>query len=49
MKEKSFPELPLAEWQETLTTLHMWSQIVGKMSRSQKRRSSIIFGMRPSA
>ena len=26
------PELPLAEWQETLTTLHMWSQIVGKIA-----------------
>jgi Family of unknown function (DUF5996) len=26
-----FPELPLAEWQDTYATLHMWTQIVGKV------------------
>jgi len=26
------PELPLSEWQDTLATLHMWSQIVGKIA-----------------
>jgi len=26
------PELPLSEWQDTLATLHMWSQIVGKIT-----------------
>ncbi len=25
------PSLPLAEWQETYTTLHLWTQIVGKI------------------
>lgn len=35
MKAESLPELPLAEWQDTLTTLHMWSQIVGKIVHEQ--------------
>ncbi len=26
-----WPELPLAAWQDTYSTLHMWSQIVGKV------------------
>lgn len=26
-----WPELPLGEWQDTLDTLHMWTQIVGKV------------------
>lgn len=26
-----WPELPLAEWQDTYQTLHMWTQIVGKI------------------
>ncbi len=26
-----WPSLPLAEWQETYATLHMWTQIVGKV------------------
>ena len=26
-----WPELPLAEWQETCATLHLWTQIVGKI------------------
>ncbi len=26
-----WPELPLAAWQDTLATLHMWMQIVGKV------------------
>ncbi|MGH9970188.1 MAG: DUF5996 family protein [Pyrinomonadaceae bacterium] len=26
-----WPDLPLAAWQETYTTLHMWTQIVGKI------------------
>lgn len=25
------PTLPLAEWQDTYYTLHMWTQIVGKI------------------
>lgn len=31
MSTQSLPELPLTEWQDTLTTLQMWSQIVGKI------------------
>jgi len=27
----AWPELPLAAWQETYDTLHMWTQIVGKI------------------
>lgn len=27
----AWPELPLAEWQDTYQTLHMWAQIVGKI------------------
>jgi hypothetical protein len=28
---KSWPELPLDAWQDTYATLHMWTQIVGKV------------------
>ena len=28
---EDWPELPLAAWQDTCNTLHMWSQIVGKI------------------
>src|ERR1700738_4282611 len=28
---ESWPALPLAEWADTYATLHMWSQIVGKV------------------
>jgi hypothetical protein len=30
MKPDPWPRLPLDEWQDTLATLHMWTQIVGK-------------------
>jgi hypothetical protein len=29
--DRDWPELPLDAWQETLDTLHMWTQIVGKV------------------
>jgi hypothetical protein len=29
--QTDWPELPLQEWQETKETLHMWTQIVGKV------------------
>src|SRR4051812_28913501 len=29
------PELPLSEWKDTLETVHMWAQIVGKIANSQ--------------
>ena len=27
-----WPALPLAEWQSTLDTLHMWLQVIGKIT-----------------
>jgi hypothetical protein len=27
----AWPELPLAEWQDTYATLHLWTQVVGKV------------------
>ncbi|MEO5659337.1 MAG: DUF5996 family protein [Polaromonas sp.] len=30
-----WPELPLSEWQDSYTTLHMWTQIVGKIRLTQ--------------
>src|SRR5512140_2589795 len=29
--EQAWPPLPLREWQDTYATLHMWTQIVGKV------------------
>src|ERR1700758_5520874 len=29
--DEAWPALPLAEWRDTCDTLHMWSQIVGKV------------------
>ena len=34
-KTKIFPALPLSEWQETNDTLHLWTQIVGKIRLTQ--------------
>ena len=31
MKNRAWPALPLAEWEKTYATLHMWSQMVGKV------------------
>jgi uncharacterized protein DUF5996 len=30
-QENSWPELPLDQWRDTYATLHMWTQIVGKV------------------
>jgi len=30
-KQDAWPELPLAAWQDTFATLHMWTQVVGKV------------------
>lgn len=36
MKNKEiYPALPLNEWQETNDTLHLWTQIVGKIRLEQ--------------
>ncbi|HWS56766.1 MAG TPA: DUF5996 family protein [Pyrinomonadaceae bacterium] len=32
---EGWPALPLAEWKETLATLHMWTQVVGKVRLAQ--------------
>src|SRR3954447_14025974 len=31
MPEEIWPPLPFAEWRETAKTLHMWTQVVGKI------------------
>jgi len=31
MADNAWPALPLAEWEKTYATLHMWSQVVGKV------------------
>jgi Family of unknown function (DUF5996) len=35
MKEEPWPPLPLEEWKDTCATLHMWTQIVGKVRLAQ--------------
>ena len=30
-EQEMWPELPLEAWQDTYATLHMWTQIVGKV------------------
>lgn len=35
MPNKIWPELILEEWQDTLATVHMWTQIVGKIRMKQ--------------
>ncbi|CAN5283973.1 DUF5996 family protein [soil metagenome] len=34
-KKEMYPSLPLVEWQETNDTLHLWTQIVGKIRLEQ--------------
>src|ERR1700747_2960487 len=31
MNSEPWPELPLEQWRDTCATLHMWTQIVGKI------------------
>src|SRR2546425_6278476 len=33
--DDAWPRLPLAEWRDTYATLHMWTQIVGKLRLAQ--------------
>ncbi len=35
IRENSWPALPLQEWQDTCDTLHMWTQVVGKIRLAQ--------------
>ena len=34
-ESKDWPELPYDEWSDTIATLHLWTQIVGKIRLSQ--------------
>jgi len=34
MSDNPWPDLPLAAWQDTYDTLHMWTQIVGKIRKT---------------
>ena len=34
-RDKYWPPLPFAEWKDTAATLHMWTQIVGKIRLAQ--------------
>jgi hypothetical protein len=34
-KNEAWPSLPMAEWQDTYATLHMWTQIIGKIRLAQ--------------
>jgi hypothetical protein len=34
-REKFWPPLPFADWEETAATLHMWTQIIGKIRLTQ--------------
>ena len=38
MNTAALPPLPLAEWKATYDTLHMWTQIVGKVRLALRRR-----------
>ena len=35
LREEIWPKLPVKDWQETYTTLHMWTQIVGHIRMKQ--------------
>jgi hypothetical protein len=35
MHDDTWPELPYGAWKETYATLHMWSQVVGKIALAQ--------------
>src|SRR5439155_11704884 len=32
VSRETWPALPLEEWQDTYATLHMWTQVVGKLA-----------------
>jgi hypothetical protein len=34
-KQEVWPSLPLKEWEETRATLHMWTQVIGKIRMAQ--------------
>lgn len=35
MSDSAWPDLPLAGWKDTYATLHMWTQVVGKVALAQ--------------
>jgi len=40
MNEGAWPPLPLADWKETYRTLHMWTQMVGKLQLALTPRTN---------
>src|SRR5437870_3854311 len=40
MNEEAWPALPLADWKETYHTLHMWTQMVGKLQLALTPRTN---------
>ena len=34
-RDATWPELPLSAWKDTYATLHLWTQIVGKIRLAQ--------------
>ena len=43
MTPERWPALPYDDWKDTYATLHMWSQIVGKIARARIRRRLAVF------
>ena len=39
-----WPELPLEAWKDTYATLHMWTQIVGKVRLAPKSKNQSLVG-----
>ena len=35
MSTTDWPALPLAEWKDTYATLHLWTQVIGKVALAQ--------------
>ena len=40
--EKDWPALPLEEWEATYRTLHLWTQIVGKIRLALAAGESLV-------
>ena len=40
MNEEAWPPLPLADWKETYHSLHMWTQMVGKLQLALTPRTN---------
>ena len=47
-KDLHWPALPLAAWEPTRATLHMWTQIVGKVRLALTPRGEPLLAISPS-